>query len=371
MSRQLFSNNASATVYGTLAQGGTTLVLASGTGSGFPTPGAGEYFLGTLYEKDASGAEQRIEIVKVTARASDTLTIERDYEGVAGTAGGFGYPSAVDKAVYFELRWTAASAANTLQESLLGVTIEPRIAPGTADDYYRGDKTWVSFATTLRATLLTGLSTATKAAITAADTLLGALGKLQAQLTWHTGATNNPHSTTAEQVGAMPTSHAANNIIGFAGSGSASTVSRGDHGHAKAEVGLGNVDNTSDSEKNAATATLTNKTLANPVITNYTETYYAPAAGTAFTLDFANGTIQRFTTSGNLTITLPASVAGKSCLVEVLYGGAHTVTFAGGTALKYPNATAPAASSTAGKIDRYCIAQDGTATLISDAGRKF
>lgn len=44
-------------------------------------------------------------------------------------------------------------------------------------------------------------------------------------------------------------------------------------GLVKADVGLGNVDNTSDATKNAATATLTNKTLTSPVLT-------APALGT-------------------------------------------------------------------------------------------
>lgn len=39
---------------------------------------------------------------------------------------------------------------------------------------------------------------------------------------------------------------------------------------AKADVGLGNVDNTSDATKNAATATLTNKTLTSPVINSPT-----------------------------------------------------------------------------------------------------
>jgi hypothetical protein len=38
----------------------------------------------------------------------------------------------------------------------------------------------------------------------------------------------------------------------------------------KADVGLGNVDNTSDATKNSAVATLTNKTLTSPVITNPT-----------------------------------------------------------------------------------------------------
>lgn len=61
---------------------------------------------------------------------------------------------------------------------------------------------------TIRSCTLTGLSTATNSIISASDTILGALGKLQSQitanlstLTNHTGSTNNPHSTTASQIG--------------------------------------------------------------------------------------------------------------------------------------------------------------------------
>lgn len=48
-------------------------------------------------------------------------------------------------------------------------------------------------------------------------------------------------------------------------------------GIVKGDVGLGNVDNTSDATKNAATATLTNKTLTSPVLT--TPTLGTPASG--------------------------------------------------------------------------------------------
>src|SRR3972149_5704625 len=41
-------------------------------------------------------------------------------------------------------------------------------------------------------------------------------------------------------------------------------------GIVKGDVGLGNVDNTSDATKNAATATLTNKTLTSPIINDGT-----------------------------------------------------------------------------------------------------
>ena len=115
MARQLFTNNASSTLYGTLPIGGTTLVLASGTGEQFPSPATDEFFLITLYEKDESGNEINIEIAKCTSRVADTLTIKRDSEGIVDSVGGLAYPSAVGKTVFVQLRWTAGSAAEMLQ----------------------------------------------------------------------------------------------------------------------------------------------------------------------------------------------------------------------------------------------------------------
>jgi hypothetical protein len=60
---------------------------------------------------------------------------------------------------------------------------ESIIAAGTTAQYWRGDKSWRDFATDVRAAVLTGLSTATSTVIAATDTVLGALGKLQAQIT--------------------------------------------------------------------------------------------------------------------------------------------------------------------------------------------
>lgn len=57
------------------------------------------------------------------------------------------------------------------------------------------------FAANVRSTVLTGISTATDAAITATDTVLGGLGKLQAQVTAHRTNTNNPHGTTIVHLG--------------------------------------------------------------------------------------------------------------------------------------------------------------------------
>src|SRR5690606_8022 len=55
-------------------------------------------------------------------------------------------------------------------------------ADGTTSDVPEGSNLYHT-AARVRAAVLTGLSTATNAAITAADTVLGALGKLQAQIT--------------------------------------------------------------------------------------------------------------------------------------------------------------------------------------------
>lgn len=124
------------------------------------------------------------------------------------------------------------------------------------------------------------------------------------------------------------------------------------------------------------TQTLTNKTLSSPVlnaptITNYTETVRA-VSGTAVTIDLSLGTVTKVSTTGNCTITLPAAVAGKSYTVVVVYGGTHTLTWAGGTAIKWAGGTAPTATSVNTKEDWYtftCV--DTASTRGADAGRKF
>lgn len=64
-------------------------------------------------------------------------------------------------------------------------TKEPVIASGTVSQFWSGTKTWRDLATDVRAVVLTGLSTSTNAIITATDSILVALGKLQKQITDH------------------------------------------------------------------------------------------------------------------------------------------------------------------------------------------
>lgn len=99
------------------------------------------------------------------------------------------------------------------------------------------------------------------------------------------------------------------------------------------------------------TETLTNKEISGGTFTNgYTEETYAPAAGASFTFDFANGTIQGYTTNANTTITLPAVVAGKGFSIQISFGGAHTLSWAGG-AIAWAGGSAPSFSGASGKTD--------------------
>ena len=119
----------------------------------------------------------------------------------------------------------------------------------------------------------------------------------------------------------------------------------------------------------ATTDTLTNKTLTNPTVTNYVETLYS-VTGSA-TLALTNGTVQKVTTSGSTTITLPSSVSGKSFTVIVYYAAADAITWAGGTTLKWAGGTTPTATSATGKYDIFNFYQDGTNTYGSIFGQNY
>lgn len=134
-------------------------------------------------------------------------------------------------------------------------------------------------------------------------------------------------------------------------------------------LGIGSANTIAVSNGSAPTWT---STLTLPTITNYIETAYVPAAGSAFTVSLANGTIQQLTTNANVTITLPTPAAGKAYTIQVAYGGTHTVTWAGGGTIKWSGGAAPTATSASGKFDVYTFfSVDGTNTFGVDGGRNF
>ncbi len=80
MAKILYTNNASAKLASAIASGDTSLDVQAGQGAEFPAITGSDYFLATLVSSTA------VEIVKVTARSTDTFTIVRAQEGTTGVA---------------------------------------------------------------------------------------------------------------------------------------------------------------------------------------------------------------------------------------------------------------------------------------------
>lgn len=91
----LYTNNAISTLAASITNTATSFSVASGQGALFPNPTSPDIFYATLYDNAGN-----IEIVKVTARSTDTLTVVRGQDGTTGRA-----YSAGDK---IELRLTKA-----------------------------------------------------------------------------------------------------------------------------------------------------------------------------------------------------------------------------------------------------------------------
>jgi len=87
---RLFSNNAFGTLAANILSTATELTLVTSQGARFPSPTGGDDFLVTLIGESAGGTELAWEIVRVTARANDTLTIVRGQEGTTAAAWALG-----------------------------------------------------------------------------------------------------------------------------------------------------------------------------------------------------------------------------------------------------------------------------------------
>jgi hypothetical protein len=110
MSIQLFSNNAATTLAGNITSGSLSLSVLTGSGALFPViaGGSGNYFVATLMKASAPAT---LEIVRVTATATDTFTIVRSQEGTL--------PLAFNAGDIFAMLITAGTHANFIQPSQL------------------------------------------------------------------------------------------------------------------------------------------------------------------------------------------------------------------------------------------------------------
>jgi len=80
MSLYQFANNANTTLGSAINTTATTITVATGTGVLFPTLTGGQYFTATLFAAGSSTGLPN-EIVRVTARTGDTMTVVRGQEG--------------------------------------------------------------------------------------------------------------------------------------------------------------------------------------------------------------------------------------------------------------------------------------------------
>lgn len=103
MTSSLYANNAGTTLAGNISNTATVANLQSGTGALFPAISGGNWFWATL------GTPPSQEIVMVTGRTGDTVTIVRAQQGTTAQ-------SWTANSVFAQL-WTAADAAAWLQSS--------------------------------------------------------------------------------------------------------------------------------------------------------------------------------------------------------------------------------------------------------------
>lgn len=125
---------------------------------------------GLLVLCDSPGNPSFIEVISYTSRTGLNLSgVVRGLEGTTARAwSGFAY--------CFQSMLAGDYAADMNAK-------ENTITAGTAAQMWLGNKTWASVLSQVQGTLLTGLSLAAGTAISATDTVLSGLGKLQKQIT--------------------------------------------------------------------------------------------------------------------------------------------------------------------------------------------
>lgn len=99
------------------------------------------------------------------------------------------------------------------------------------------------------------------------------------------------------------------------------------------------------------TETLTNKTLTNPTVNNYTEGVVAIGnSGTAQTISLTSGTVQTVTLTDNCTFTMPSATSGKSFILQLTQDGTggRTAAFTG---VLWSGGSAPTITAAAGSVD--------------------
>lgn len=213
--------------------------------------------------------------------------------------------------------WTQITYNKSEIDTLLNAK-ENSITAGTATQYWAGNKTWTNFATSVCGAVLTGLSTATNAVITATDTVLSAFGKLQKQisdnlttLTTHTGNVSNPHSVTKTQVGLtnvpnVDATNLSNDTIQGTFTASNSAIISGDDGKNAFQKAQGQINakaNNDLSNLSSATTARTNLDVYSKAEVNNLEDTYGSIFSAATMTIGSTGLADCLYVMGNTNIT--------------------------------------------------------------------
>lgn len=181
-----FTNNASGTLASSITTSSTTITLTTGQGAQFPSLASGEFFFATIVD-----SSNNLEIVKVTGRATDVLTVVRaqDNTSARNFAGG-------DR---FELRSVAASLQALLQDA----KDYSDSSAGSLINAHISDPTGAHAASAVSFTPAGGIAaTDVQAAITELDSETPSNDGTGATGTWNIGISGNAATaTTATQAG--------------------------------------------------------------------------------------------------------------------------------------------------------------------------
>lgn len=322
---QLFVNNAASKLATGINDTDNTIVLLDG--SSFPSPSGGDFFNLTLAGVDSNGLENAWEIVKVTARSADTLTVTRAQEGTAAAVWASN--------TIAQLRVTAAGLAGkadkqdaAIDDSITIVNNNTVGDAAVAISAKTANYASVSFRTNQVDRWFFGKDNVAEGGANAGSNFF--LGAFSDAGAWVENVFTVSRATQILDFTYRPT-------VGGAGLALQSDLS----------------------------------TLSAPTINGYTEGS-ATASGTAFSPNLADDTVFGYTTTGNTTITLPTVVAGKSFQLQIHFGGAHTVGWAGG-AREFATGVTYAPTSTASKTDvlNFVANSAGTKWLVSIFGQGY
>lgn len=300
-----------------------------------------------------------------------------EFPGIWGSEINTGFTALVDKAVAGTATITMTAANYTLTNAN-GVADEAKsmflalggtpgasyqvICPAVSKLYFVTNNT--GFAQTVKTSAGSGISVPNGASMTlrcngtdvvVAQNYFGSLtlGTPLATSQGGTGSTSTTYcSLTANVTGTLP--------VGNGGTGATTLtgVLKGNGTSAFSAAVAG-----TDYVTPTGSETLTNKTLTNPSVNDYTEGVVAiGTVTTSSTISLTNGTVQTatLTASTACTFTMPTATAGKSfvlLLKQAAATGNGTATFTG---VKWSATGSPTITAAAGKMDILTFVADGT-----------